>query len=288
MPETPRTKSFPPSIPPSHPDHGQLALLRQAILGHAGGEKALKSYLPVILQDAIDFVIDPVRTARTKVAELDNVEKTFVGLKIEHYLRDFLNVPKGIRDLEIDGTDVDVKNTVGATWMIPPETYRTEDPCLLIAIADNEKRFWLGLIIAKNDYLGSGKGNRDSKRSIVRKGLESILWLVAGEKLPRSRWDGIDMERFRQLRRIDGGAARAAQFFRENLDRPIHRTVIQSLLFDQLDYMKRIRGNGGARDLLGREGIRLFSGVYDRHKIQSHGHRKIERDEFLAVKTKSA
>jgi hypothetical protein len=67
------------------------------------------------------------------MSDLDNVEKTFVGLKMEHYVRDMLDVPKGLRDLVIDGIDVDVKNTTQNTWMIPQETYRTEDAVLVIA-----------------------------------------------------------------------------------------------------------------------------------------------------------
>ena len=77
------------------------------------GREGLRQRLPRLIADAIDFVIDPVRTARTKVADLDNVEKTFVGLKIEHFFRDFLDLPKGICDLRIDGFDLDIKNTVG-------------------------------------------------------------------------------------------------------------------------------------------------------------------------------
>jgi hypothetical protein len=276
-------RAFPVSIPESHHDYQLLARLRSAIFTYAGGENKLISTLPVILQDAIDFVLDPVRTARTKISELDNVEKTFIGLKIEHCLRDFLNVPKGLRDLHIDNTDVDVKNTVGATWMIPPETYRNEEPCLLIAIADTEKRFWLGLIVARNDYLGSAKGNRDAKRSVVKKGMESILWIVAGKKLPASRWNGIDMARFRDLRMIKGGSKRAASFFRENIGKAIHRNVVQTLLFDQKDYMKRIRGNGGARDILKRERIALLSATFDRKKLEQLSSVRISKDEFIAI-----
>jgi Restriction endonuclease NaeI len=285
VPSRERSRSFPDSIDASHRDYQQLANLRDSILRHAGGRALLTAALPALLQDAIDFVIDPVRTARNKISELDNVEKTFVGLKIEHYLRDFLNVPKGLRDLEIDGTDVDIKNTVGATWMIPPETYRAEEPCLLIAIADNEKRFWLGLIVARDAYLGAKEGNRDAKRSVVKKGMESILWLVAGDKLPTSRWAEIDMARFRDLRRIKGGALRAAQFFRENLNRPVHRIVIESLLHDQLDFMKRIRGNGGARDVLKNEGILLLSGIFGKRELQSKGFPSVGPDEFIAVRS---
>ncbi len=237
--------------------------------------------LPLLIRDAIDFVIDPVRTARTRIRDLDNVEKTFVGLKVEHYFRDLLDVPKGLRDLVIDGLDVDVKNTVGTTWMIPPETYKNSDPCLLIATAEEDGRCWLGLLVARPEYLNAP--NRDQKCSVSSGAFEHILWLADGIRFPCSRWEGLDMERFRALRKVKGGTRRAADFFRENLGRPVHRTIVQALLFDQDDYMKRLRGNGGARDLLRRNGISLLSGAYDAERVAELGLPPIARDEMMAV-----
>ena len=92
------------------------------------------------------------------------------------------------------------------------------------------------------------------------------------------------MVRFGELRRsIKGGKKRAAQFFRENIGRKVHRTIVESLLFDQRDFMKRVRGNGGARDDLRKEGILILSGTYDYKQAKQ---RKIilERDEFVAVR----
>jgi Restriction endonuclease NaeI len=110
---------------PTHPDFATLTPLQEELFRLSGGVTKLAVAFPKLVSDAVDFVIDPTRTARTKISELDNVEKTFIGLKIEHYLRDFLDVPKGLRDLRLNGIDVDIKNTVSRTWMIPPETYRT-------------------------------------------------------------------------------------------------------------------------------------------------------------------
>lgn len=159
-----------------HPDFQWLNQIRFGIISKAGGEAKLLEQFPVLVRDAIEYVIDPVRTARTTIAELDNVEKTFVGLKIEHFIRDFLDVPKGVRDLVIDGEDVDVKNTVGVTWMIPRETYNVEGPCLLICIADAKGRCWLGLILAREAYLGAP--NQDKKRGVSAFGRKNILWLA--------------------------------------------------------------------------------------------------------------
>jgi hypothetical protein len=265
----------------AHPDFAALDTIRSGVLTRIVGAKSLHEILPGLIKDAVDFVLDPVRTGRTQLAELDRVEKTFIGLKIEHYLRDLLDVPRGIRrDMQIDGVDVDIKNTVGTTWMIPPETYRGEEPCLLIATAKFDGRCWLGLMIARDAYLNAP--NRDGKRSVSETGKRNIMWLVEGEPYPASSWDGIDMARFRELRKVKPGAKRAADFFRENLKRKVHRSIIQSLLHDQRDYMKRVRGNGGARDILEHDGIELLSGTYDAKRAKEKGF-FISRDEFIAL-----
>lgn len=268
----------------SHPDYAALSRIRDGIMRRMGS-RDLGTLLPSLIKDAVDFVLDPVRTGRTQLEELDRVEKTFIGLKIEHYLRDLLDVPRGIRrDMQIDGVDVDIKNTVRSTWMIPPETYRVEEPCMLIATTKADGRCWLGLMMARDAYLGAAAGNRDGKRSVTEFGRRNILWLVEGALYPKSSWDGIDMARFRDLRRIRGGTKRAAAFFRENLGRPVHRLLIQALLHDQRDYMKRVRGNGGARDLLKTEGILLLSGTYDAKRARTGGF-EITKDEFIALQS---
>lgn len=265
-----------------HQDFGRLGVIRDAILSRCGGETALNRALPEIVADAVDYVVDPVRTARTLISDLDNVEKTYIGLKIEHFLRDFLDFPKGIRDLNINGIDVDVKNTVSKTWMIPPETFRNQEPCLVILTATKERYCSMGLIIAHEEYLN--KPNRDGKRSVSTPAFSNIMWLVDKVPLPESRWANIDMARFRDLRRIKGGSIRAAAFFRENLGLSVHRSIVQGLLFDQLDYMKRIRGNQGARDILYHENIAILSGSYNKEAIGYFGLPQCLRDEFISVR----
>ena len=265
-----------------HQDFQILARIRAEIERKAGGADRLRDELPDLIKNAVDFVIDPVRTGRTTMEELDKVEKTFIGLKVEHFIRDLLELPKGLsRDLQIDGLEVDIKNTIGSTWMIPVETYRDEEPCLLIATAKFDGRCWLGLIVAREAYLGSE--NRDRKRSITEAGRRNIMWLVEDVPYPPSRWAGLDMKRFRELRSIEGGKKRAAQFFRENVGRVVHRSIIEALLHDQYDYMKRVRGNGGARDDLNAEGIAVLSGAHDRSKAETLGV-QLAKDEFVAIR----
>ena len=267
----------------NHPDFAQLQRLRDAVVRKAKGPERLEKHFPELVRDAIEYVIDPIRTGRTTIKELDNVEKTFVGLKVEHFIRDFLDVPKGVRDLVIDGESVDVKNTIAKTWTIPKETYDEAGPCLLIAVADDTGRCSLGLMLARRAYLGAP--NRDQKRQVTVAGRQHILWLINGKPFPQSAWAGFDMGRFRELRSVKPGAVRAARFFEENLNRVVNRRVVQSLLFDQKDYMKRIRGNGGARDLLAPKGIEVLSGMYDKDALWQRCISGVGTDDVIAVRS---
>ena len=272
---------LPSVIAQGHPDYGDLVRIRDGIFAIAGGEATLKRAFPQAVRDAIDFVLDPIRTGRVRIEELDNVEKTFIGLKIEHYVRDLLKAPKGIRDLVIDGQDVDIKNTLDNSWMIPPETYRTEDPCLVINSKEAESRCWMGVMLARQAYLNAP--NRDGKRGVRSAAVENVLWLVEGESYPPSVWINFDMARFRHLREQLHGTARAAEFFRQNVEKVVPREVVEALLFDQKDPMKRVRGNQGARDLLREEGIALLSGTYGNRVLESLGRPRLSQDEFMAI-----
>lgn len=272
-------------LPEAHPDYPTLSALRDEIARRAGGLDKLTARFPELVRDAVDFVLDPVRTARTRLHELDNVEKTFIGLKLEHFVRDMLDVPKGLRDLEINGTDVDIKNTIGGNWSIPQETYRNSEPCLLMAVDETAHLCFLGLIIAKLEYLHGGVGNRDTKRGVSTAGFANILWIVNGAPFRQSRFIGLDMDRFRELRKTLAGNERVAQFCRENLRRVVHRDVVQALLFDQYDYMKRIRANGGAPDTLRHEKIAILIGTYKKDRLAAAelGFPDLKPDEVVAV-----
>jgi hypothetical protein len=143
-------------------------------------------------------------------------------------------------------------------------------------------------MVARDQNLGKAEGNRDGKRSVVKQGRDNILWMVEGISLPASRWANIDMDRFRHFRNMKGGTKRAAAFFRENIGLVVHRSIVEALLFDQRDYMKRLRGNGGARDLLGSEGIDLLSGAFDWRKIEEARLGAVSREEFVAIRRENA
>ena len=63
-----------PPLDTTYDDAPVLEMIRDAILARTGGSTALRLQLPLLIADALEFVIDPVRTARTVISELDNVE----------------------------------------------------------------------------------------------------------------------------------------------------------------------------------------------------------------------
>jgi hypothetical protein len=270
------------SLDKTHTDYVALKPIAQEVTARLGRRSAKRTFAECVLH-AVDFVLDANATGRTEIDDLDRVEKTFIGLKVEHFIRDMLDVSPGARDLRIGDTDVDIKNTIrrSRAWMIPYETYSRREPVLLIASDAKARNSSMGLMIAHQEYLGAP--NRDQKRPVLAASQANIFWIVRYMPWPASRWEGIDMVRFRELRvLVKKGEDRAAAFFRENLDRPTHRSVVMALLHDQYDPMKRLRGNGGARDQLSADGIALLSTRYGGKLVKELG-RSIEKDEFIAI-----
>ena len=68
---------------------------------------------------AIDEVVDPVRSARWNISDLDQPEKTVFGIRVENVLRMDLELERSSKlDLKIAGEDVDVKFTIRSNWSI--------------------------------------------------------------------------------------------------------------------------------------------------------------------------
>jgi hypothetical protein len=79
-----------------------------------------------------------------------------------------------------------------------------------------------------------------------------------------------------------GATQRLAALFEENQGVPISRQQIQDLAGSQLDYMNRLRRNGGARDILDEKGIALLWGGRDRLVIELLGLGPITTNEFIS------
>lgn len=260
-----------------------LKELQAAILKNVGGQAGLEDGFPKLIRRAIDEVIDTPRTGRLTLEETEKTEKTYIGTKIEILFRSFIGFPKGLYDLEINGRDVDIKNTVGSNWMIPPEAHNS--PCFLIKSDEKKALCSLGLIVARYEYLN--KPNRDGKGTISKAGMEYVLWLLHDHPYPPNIWENVPKNKVQRIFEPKAGAERLVRLFTEMQNTPVSRNTIEGIA-QQKDYMKRLRKNGGARDKLAKKGIALLSGAYDKKLIKALGLPVCGRDEFIAYHAKTS
>lgn len=271
-------------LDPTHPDFEALSPVVEALYRQAGGPDQLAQQFPILFRTAIDEVIDTARSNRFVLADLEKTEKTYLGTKMEILVRNLLNFPKGrVLDLSVDGIEVDIKNTMGRNWTIPLEC---QGHIALLLRSDEIKAVCdVGLVQVRPDYLNPGQ-NRDQKRTLSAQSLGNIWWLIKAAPYPRNFWQALDLADREAILRVGSASRRIAALFSKLPGRPIHRLQIEGLA-QQRDYMKRIRANGGARDLLRPLGMAILSGLYDHAAIEALGFEPISTEEFISVRPSS-
>lgn len=269
-----------------HQDHTLLSALADEVRKRAGGTEELERKFALMMRQCVDDVIMTPKTGRRSYEELEKTEKTYIGTRVEIELRAMLRLPKGKLDTSILGHDVDIKNTMGNTWMIPTEA--VDHPCILVAADEDRAVCYLGLIIARLENLTAGK-NKDSKRSVSSFGFENILWLLREHPYPPNFWRLIPSEIITRVFSGKSGNARMAALFREVQEVPITRDVVEAVA-QQKDFMRRIRSDNGrgTRDILAREGILLLSGDYDAELIGKLNLKSCAGSEFISYQPKTA
>jgi hypothetical protein len=277
-------KHVPPSLSIAHPDFALISVIQNAIFESSGGFEQFAEDVPLIIRRAIDEVIDSPRTNRFTLTETEKTEKTYLGTKIEILLRNYLKFPKGkVLDLSIKGIEVDIKNTIGRSWTIPQEA--VGQPCILVQSNERTALCSVGIIVAEEAYLNLGK-NRDGKRSISAAGAAQIHWLINNTKYPPNFWEAIAPELRDAIMAPRGGSDRVANLFLKIQGKPISRLLVQSV-GQQDDYMKRVRRNGGARDILAPKGVAILWGKKDREIIERLKLVPCTADEFISFQAVS-
>lgn len=247
-----------------------MEALEADLLRVVGGIELFEEKLRGFFRSSIDEVIDTARTGRFFLRDLEKTEKTYLGTKFEILLRDWLQVPKGVvLDLLIGGREVDVKSTTGggSGWMIPPEAI--EHLCVLLRVNEAESICAVGLVRARPEYLRSGM-NRDAKTSFSAAGCRNIWWLAVDFPYTPNFWSLVSDDLRRQIMAPRGGTERLATLFENCLETPVSRVLIASIAA-QDDFMKRIRRNGGARDILAPKGIAILYSETDRNLLYQLG-----------------
>lgn len=268
----------------AYPENINLKIIYDFFFDFTGNFLDLEFLLGKILRNSLDEVIDMPRTQRFSIDELEKTEKTYIGTKVEIVFRDTFELKKGKKlDLLIGNKEVDVKNTIGSNWTIPIEA--TDEICILIQTNDKKSLFSVGLIICRERVLNQGK-NRDGKRTISKAGKSEILWLIENGKLPKNFFLHMDQNLRNEILSSKGGARRLATLFRNFKNEIITRRLVECVAH-QKDYMKRIRGNGGARDILSPEGLRILWGGNnsDKDELKALGFQGLTAEHFVCIES---
>ena len=229
-------------------DDGTLSLVLEFFLKKTG----FHEQAAITLRQALDEVIDGMRTGRWSIDALEKTEKTYIGTKVEILFKFDFDLPDGQKlDTRIEGEEVDIKCTVLRDWMIPSEA--VGELCLLVRIDDLRSKFWIGLVRADPSLLRTGK-NRDEKTSISSEGKKNIHWIIEGGQLPSNLLADLEPEIRETIFSHRGGQARINELFRLVQNRIIPRVAIETVA-RQKDPMKRVRD---ARIALSREGILIL------------------------------
>lgn len=262
-----------------------LARIARAIEGAVPKGTDIKTLAGQLIRQAIDEVIDAPRTKRLLLAHCEKTEKTYLGTKIEILLRSKLKLKKGrVLDLLVDGTEVDIKHSIARSWMIPREAIGRV--CLLITEHEQRGHFSLGLLMCRPANLRIA-ANQDRKVGVSAEGLARAHWIVQNERYPKNIWIGFDPELLNAILKLRGGTQRLALLFSEYQRKPVSRSAVAAIA-TQLDPMKRLRGNGGARSVLKPQGVAILSGKYHSELALELGLPKLYPDEFVSVSPRSA
>src|ERR1700730_5851337 len=213
-----------------------------------------------VLRDTLDQIYDGQHTGRWNYNQLYKTEKTHVGTLVEINLhRQFGFADGTATDYRIAGIEVDCKYSMtDGGWELPPEAIN--HICFLITANDQRSSWAAGLIRVKNSLLRAGS-NRDAKRQLAVASHAHIrkLW-PDNQRLAENLFLNLDADvrdrifNARANRGSQHGQARTNELFRLVQHRIIRRAELATVA-QQDDFMKRARGNGGARTLLRHEGI---------------------------------
>jgi hypothetical protein len=202
---------------------------------------------------ALDDVYNGIQTGRYCVSQLDKLEKTYLGYRVEQSLLHELELPKNPRgpDTLIDGVAVDVKFSLNSQWMIPMQS--VGDLCLLCEADDKASRYSIGILRCDSAHLVR-KGNGDRKRQVSAYGKLQVMWVVRDGFLPPNLLLHMEPSLRRLILSEATGQKRVTQLFRHVTNTAVSRTVVQTT-GQQVDAPKRVRD---ARAPLLREGIKIL------------------------------
>lgn len=243
-----------PLIQDSDPE---LELVRHELASTA----AFKQRAASAIRRTFDMLLDGMNTGRYRWDQLHKTEKTHFGTLVEINLQREFKFRDGEKlDYSIQGVDVDCKYSYSSAWMIPPEAQGKV--CMVVAASDEASSWSLGLVRAGDNYLNKGS-NRDGKATLNAEGRANIHWLYRDSELPQNILLHLPQEDVDAIFAGTSGQKRLNELLKRAQGKIIRRAVIATVA-QQLDPMRRVRKNGGSRDLQG-QGI-IVLGHYAGHQ----------------------
>jgi len=213
-----------------------------------------------VLRDTLDQIYDGQHTGRWNYNQLYKTEKTHVGTLVEINLHRQFGFEDGTAtDYRIAGVEVDCKYSMSyGGWELPPEAMN--HLCFLIT-ANDQRSSWAAGLIRVSEPLLRARANRDAKRQLAAGSYSYIrkLW-PDNQRLAENLLLNLDADardrifNARADRGSQHGQAKTNELFRLVQRRIIRRAELATVA-QQDDFMKRARGNGGARTQLRPEGI---------------------------------
>lgn len=238
-----------------------------------------------VLRESFDQAYDGVQTGRFRPEELSKTESAHIGSIVEINIRrefDGLISDGATMDFKINVHEVDCKySKMPFGWMIPNETVGHH---ALVVHADDRKGSWHAGFVQISDEILTAGGNRDQKRTIKAAGREAIAWIWQDAGLPPNILLQLPPEISMVIMESQSGQKRINELFRRSLGKRIPRGTIATVA-QQKDYMKRVRGNGGARTTLKSEGIVILGDyLYHRQIARELGLPIPEKGDSVAVR----
>jgi hypothetical protein len=215
-----------------------------------------------VLRNALDQLYDGQHTGRYCWKQLNRIERTKGGAWVEIYLqREFKFEDGETLGYKIAGAEVDCKysQTLGG-WMVPPEAQGHH--CLLVWADDQASTWSAGIVRITAERLNTG-GNRDRKATLNQQGRAAINWLFDHAPLPPNVLLQLEPAKVGRIMALPSGVKKVNELFRIAQKMRVGRAVVATV-GEQVDYMRRIRYNGGARGYLQPEGI-IILGQYQSH-----------------------
>ncbi|MCT1874272.1 NaeI family type II restriction endonuclease [Brevibacterium luteolum] len=221
-----------------------------------------------VIRRSFDQLYDGRNTGRYSTEQLYKTEKSHFGTLLEINLQRALDIPSGnTLDFLIAGHEVDCKFSFTSQWMLPIESF---DEIVLVVTANDSKSLWSAGLVRVTEENRRKSSNRDRKTSLNARGRDDICWLYSDAPIQPNALLKLPKETVDSILAQSGGTTRLCALFRSAQNTRLTNNIIATVA-QQLDYMKRVRSNGGARDILRTEGFVILSGDYTEHQRFAFG-----------------